>query len=430
MFDESVARFMQANYMDILAVLPVVVMLAGLLFTICIDPYIDKQRNSAMLILIALVFSLILQDYGEYLLMEGRPMIVLRRIVAIYGYSVRPVILVMFDYIIDPRKNHTSEWIMIGVNAAIHSTALFSSICFTINEENHYVSGLPVLSHSCLIVSLILLGVLLYHTCRGFQSSDRKDRWIPIFVVFLILFSLFLDDHMGSLSLPISFLTIDITICCLLYYIWLHFQFAREHEQAMQTERRVQLMLSQIRPHFLYNTLGAIEELCDSDPAAAREATVRFSDYLRGNMEAISAKGLVPFEKELSHTRLYLELEQMRFEDALQVHYDIRCKDFSVPALTLEPIVENAVRHGIRSKPDGRGTVSISTRETEDSFEVIVEDDGPGFDPASVPEGGTDHVGIHNVRTRLKSVCGGELLIDSKQGRGTRAVIRVPNPRR
>ncbi len=143
-------------------------------------------------------------------------------------------------------------------------------------------------------------------------------------------------------------------------------------------------------------------------------------------MSALSAAGLIPFEQELSHSMLYLELEQYRFEDALQVIYDIRSTDFGIPALTLEPIVENAVRHGIRSKPGGRGTVVISSLQTPDGYEVTVQDDGPGFVPGVLPDDGRNHVGIQNVRERLRSVCGGELLIRSEQGQGTSVTIRIP----
>lgn len=142
-------------------------------------------------------------------------------------------------------------------------------------------------------------------------------------------------------------------------------------------------------------------------------------------MNSLSEEGVIPFEKELQHTRLYLELEQIRFEDALRVEYDIACTDFMIPTLTLEPIVENAVRHGIRGNANGQGTVMISSRECENHYEVLVTDDGPGFDPKTVYDD-KSHVGIRNVRIRLKTVCRGSIKIESSAGGGTTVTILLP----
>ena len=207
-------------------------------------------------------------------------------------------------------------------------------------------------------------------------------------------------------------------------------QTGRYIKQEKENARlQIEIMLSQIKPHFLYNSLGAIEELCESDPQMAKNAIITFSRYLRGNMTSIGSAGAIPFERELSHTRFYLELEQIRFEDALQVEYDISCTDFYIPTLTLEPLVENAVRHGIRRNEDGRGTVRISTREFADRFEVSVMDDGPGFDPDRLPEDGHPHVGLSNVRERLLEVCEGSLKIESSPAHGTTVLIVLPKKR-
>ena len=108
------------------------------------------------------------------------------------------------------------------------------------------------------------------------------------------------------------------------------------------------------------------------------------------------------------------------------MRYDIECTDFYIPALTVEPLVENAVRHGVRENPGGRGTVAIGARETPEHYEVYVRDDGPGFDPARVIDDGKPHVGIENVRERLRQVSGGALKIDSAPGEGTTATILLP----
>ena len=190
---------------------------------------------------------------------------------------------------------------------------------------------------------------------------------------------------------------------------------------------RTDIMLSQIQPHFLYNSLSVIRELCQSDPAQAEIATVKFSRYLQGNMESLNAEGAVAFEQELKHTEGYLELEKLRFEDKLTVRYDIQCTIFQIPTLTLQPIVENAVRHGVRGNSDGAGCVTVATREYPDRYEITVTDNGPGFDPAVPPaEDHSTHIGIQNVRERLARLCGGSLIIASAPGAGTAARILLP----
>ena len=207
-------------------------------------------------------------------------------------------------------------------------------------------------------------------------------------------------------------------------------------EQSLSQQRenarlQTEIMLSQIQPHFLYNTLGAIQELCDSDPKTAGAATAKFSRYLQGNMMSLAESGAIAFEVELKHTKAYLELEQLRFMDKLIVRYEITCTDFELPTLTLQPIAENAVRHGARGKKKGAGTVILASREYPDRWEITVTDDGPGFDPEAptLRNDGRAHIGIQNVRERLRSISGGDLRIESEIGKGTKATIILPKDR-
>lgn len=191
------------------------------------------------------------------------------------------------------------------------------------------------------------------------------------------------------------------------------------------TEERIKIMLSQIQPHFLYNSLGVIRALCRKDPALAEQATIEFTDFLRGNLDSIKSEKPVLFEQELAHTKSYLALEQLRFADRLTVTYDLEATVFSIPTLTLQPIVENAVRYGVCQRERG-GTVCISTREYADCVKITVADDGVGFDPYTPKEDGRTHIGIHNVRERLEQMCGGALDIESTLNVGTVATITLP----
>jgi len=201
-------------------------------------------------------------------------------------------------------------------------------------------------------------------------------------------------------------------------------------EEKLQTERklaesRISIMLSQIQPHFLYNSLAVISRLCDDDPAQAKRATINFSNYLRANMNLLERTEPIPFENELNHTIGFLNLEKAMYGEALNVIYDIQTKNFKLPALTVQPIVENAVKHGI-GKKEGGGIVAISTKETENNYLVIITDDGAGFENGKTANDGQQHIGINNVRLRLSAQCGGSLEIEGKPGAGTTATIIIP----
>ena len=201
---------------------------------------------------------------------------------------------------------------------------------------------------------------------------------------------------------------------------------ARERAEKELYEAKVAVMTSQIQPHFMYNALTSIAMMCTIDPQTAQEATVTFAKYLRGNMDSLKQNKPVPFEQELEHLKKYLYIEKLRFADKLNIEYDITATDFRLPLLSVQPLVENAVKHGVGMKKKG-GTVKISTRETETAFEVIVSDDGVGFDTtAPKADDGRSHVGMENTRTRLKEMCGAEIKIESTVGEGTTATITLP----
>lgn len=191
-------------------------------------------------------------------------------------------------------------------------------------------------------------------------------------------------------------------------------------------EAKVSIMVSQIQPHFMYNALTSIAMLCTIDPERAQEATITFSKYLRGNMDSLKQTKPVPFDHELEHLKKYLYIEKLRFANKLNIEYEIGPTNFKVPQLSIQPLVENAVKHGVGMKKKG-GTVKIATRETETAFEVIISDDGVGFDVnAPRKEDGRSHVGMENTRTRLKELCGGEVRIESTVGEGTTATVILP----
>src|SRR5574344_1085502 len=198
-----------------------------------------------------------------------------------------------------------------------------------------------------------------------------------------------------------------------------------QNEEKTITENRIRIMMSEIQPHFLYNALSVIKGLTMIDTDKADEAIDNFALYLRGNMDSISEPGLIPFSKELEHTKEYLFLEQLRFGSRLHIKYDLETEAFIIPPLTLQPLVENAVRYGITKKEEG-GTVTISAKKHGESAMVMIEDDGVGFNLDEKRQTTWVHSGIYNIRERLRIQCSGDLIITSTPGKVTKAVIMLP----
>ena len=193
--------------------------------------------------------------------------------------------------------------------------------------------------------------------------------------------------------------------------------------EAELKENRISIMLSQIQPHFIYNTLGTIERMCLKDPEKAFDLVRNFSLYLRGSFSELDSVAPIRFTEELKHVEYYVNIEKVRFPD-MNIEYEVEATDFVLPALSVQPLVENAVKHGLMRLETG-GTIVIRSYETPAHFCVEVKDDGVGFD-VSLPIDGKKHVGLRNIRGRLKAMVNGELILESKQGVGTKAVIMIP----
>ena len=189
------------------------------------------------------------------------------------------------------------------------------------------------------------------------------------------------------------------------------------------TESRISTMMSQIRPHFIYNTLGSIEQLCKLDPPKAGDLVHNFAKYLRGNFGELDNPKPIRMSQEMEHVHHYISIENVRFPD-MTFTFEMNSDDFHIPALTIQPIVENAIKHGLMKLPKG-GTIRVVSYETDTHYCVLVEDDGAGFDTSVLLEE-RKHVGIRNIRARLEAMVNGTLEIESTIGVGTKVHIRIP----
>ena len=307
---------------------------------------------------------------------------------------------------------------------------------FSIDAMSVYARG-PLYLVNLLPYYFYIVGsfALSVYGCLAAREAERRRRSLSLIVfMFLPVCGVVLESLYYGVSWTWPFSALSL----LMVYFSVQQQYLseqrievlRQAEESAQlkselTNSRVSIMLSQMQPHFLYNALSSIKALCTRNPQLAAQAAGDFAEFLRSNMDSLTDDKPVSFTQELEHTKHYLALELIRFQDRLHVVYDIETDLFRLPTLTLQPIVENAVRYGTMPRIEG-GTVTISTRETADAFVVTVRDDGIGFDPLDEKHDGRSHIGIRNVSERLGAMCGGTLAVSSAIGTGTEVVISIP----
>jgi two-component system, LytTR family, sensor kinase len=233
-------------------------------------------------------------------------------------------------------------------------------------------------------------------------------------------------------NLPEVCFYVYLPVIAIAHAMW-YYQESRHRElRASQLETRLaqaqlKALKSQLQPHFLFNTLHSISTLMLTNVPAADTMLVRLSDLLRMSLESKTVQETT-LNREMQFVNGYLEIEKMRFGDRLQVHCDVQSEtlDARVPHLLLQPLVENAIRHGTSRRADG-GEVWITSYLRDEFLHVEVGDNGPGFSP--IPEWNAKHgLGLNATRERLRVFYGERQRLDihSAPGRGTTVSIQIP----
>ncbi len=287
---------------------------------------------------------------------------------------------------------------------------VFTGSFFTVNQAGVYVRGgivydiitAPIMG----IWAIIFLAVL-------FGKAPKEDRFnlvlyvsIPITVGLIHLF-------FYGISLLYT------SVLCVLVLLYTDIQAKHEHELE---NARTALLLGQINPHFIQNCLAAIQYLCLTEPEKASDMIVQLSGYLRSTFTLMDKQECIPFRKEMELVRFYVTIQQTRFPDMIDYTEDLQEEGFDVPPLIIEPLVENAIRHGIRGR-QAPGALSITTRERMGRYEIIIRDNGVGFDTNQIPE---TSVGLRNISKRLGIMSHGSFHIQSVPGMGTQATVTIP----
>lgn len=392
--------------------------LVGLSVIISLDTYMDKRRKGIFIAVIVLVFLQIMQNLTEFYFTEYYTNPPVRTIFAVLGYSLRPAILVLFAHLLLPQSKHTVSWVLVGINVLMHLSAFFTDIVFTIDEVGW--RGGP-LNFWCLLTSAVLLvymlGIIIFH----YKDQQWKDIVFHLFWLSAVVFAV-VADSVWNKRQWVDYLTISMVCVSVFSYLWFHNRFVKEYEADIIEKQRMRLVLSQVQPHFIYNTLSSIRNI-EGNPDETKRAITEFANYIRGSLAALDGKERVPFSQEISFVKDYVALQQRRFPDHFVVKYDIQDEDFSIPPLTVQILVENAIKHGILVRYDP-GTITIHSHSDAENHIVYVGDDGVGFDTETLEK--NDRVGLRAVRNRLEYFLGGTVTVESEIGQGTTVTLTIP----
>ncbi|MDQ4119918.1 MAG: histidine kinase [Acidobacteriota bacterium] len=301
-----------------------------------------------------------------------------------------------------------------------------------------------------------LLSPLIYQLVRRFPIEIRSLRWRTLLIhlsgmtvictvhrlLFWVASWMFYEPPGSSLFENFSGKFFDGLYLTIIYYLMIfsaiqaivfYQDYRTEEEQKLRATAQLaraelHALKMQIHPHFLFNTLHSISSLVLEDAPKANQMIARLGDFLRLTL-AHSERQFVTLKEEIEFARCYLEIEQVRFSDRLQVQFDVESASLTaeVPHLILQPLVENAIQHAISPRASG-GSIKISAKKFGDTVCVEIADSGEGKDTGKNVSNNGQGVGLANVRGRLKQLYGANHkfeLIDNPAG-GLTAIIEIP----
>ena len=395
--------------------------------------YIESWQKKFLTIFFGMLFAYCLSDFLSQisLVLLGNHFVLLSRAAvfseSLFSSVLAPMLYMYLMHISGETRRSASFYAIVslwGVYVILLIITQFTSFIYYFTPDNTYHRGR---FYPLLLIPPVLLMLVNFAALYG-----RKERLSNGEVK---LFSLYLLIPTVSMLIQMRFYGILIVVlgtvvsAMLLFIKTLNDQFIKEVRQATElSEQNVRIKALQMRPHFIYNTLSNIYYLCEIDPKKAQEAVDYFTTYLRRNFSAISGQGLIPFDDELEHVKAYLAVVKMRYEGKISVEYDTRYTSFHIPPLTVEPIVENAVKHGLDPDSDSFH-IAIHTAREKDGIFITVENNGGDFlgeEDADAPgDQSSPRIGLANTAERLKALCDGTLSIAGRAGGGSIVTISL-----
>ena len=346
---------------------------------------------------------------------------------SVFCYICRPFVILTELLVIFPDVKHKFLLTIPAlINSAIYAVAPFTSkLIFTFEDANTYYRG--ALGYAIYFTMMFYVCALIFGSIKQFRTRSRSQNIIIGGMIIITIAEAIMEvTYTGpSFTEPVMALAI------LTYYMYLVTIYQQEIRENLAEKElhiatdKMKLLQQQIRPHFIYNSLGVIRSLTKKNTDKAVECIDNFSEYLKAHIRAIQAAEVIPFQKEIENVEAYLALVQADHDMNLSIIYDIKEDKFGIPPLTLEPLVENAVKHGISKNG---GVITISSDSDSDNIIIRVTDDGSKPEELTQREQDRLGIGFENTRQRISLHCGGTLELKTAET-GTTAEIKMPKER-
>ena len=409
----------------ILAGALLVMMAIGITFSASM-PALDKWNKRYFMVLFSLLFLCSVSCLLSLIFYEDPTKAATERVIYFFGslFMAVPIFMptiFLLHCLHEKVKRNALFSAMIAllcVYFAFLIVAQFTDVFYYVTPDNRFFYGpLYKLSLVPLILIMILniVGVII-------RRKKLSNKYLVALLVYLIPMTAAIIVQM-FINVEL-FVVFGMALFAIIMFVLILSDNMEQYMRQQQeiANQRANVMVLQMRPHFIYNTMMTIYCLCKQDADKARQVTLDFTDYLRNNFSAIASENPVPFADELKHSQAYLAVEQAQHEDNLFTNFDTPHILFRVPPLTLQPLVENAVKHGM--KLEGAPLhIYVKTRKTNSGSEIVVENDGPGFNPA---DDNKPHIALNNIRQRLEMMCKGTLKITPRDGGGTVVTVFIP----
>lgn len=394
-----------------------IILYALLICIVATDKYITANNKRNLGITIFLCAILLMADCISCI-GEDSNRIIIRETASIAGYCIRPFIILFFIKLSSPKHKHIIWSVLTIINAILYITSPFTHLCVYYTKDNHFQRGpLGQLIFILCACELIYIPVALI---KNFSKSQFRRWLLPPVCSVLIIISVYIDYETRNIHYP-TMLNQILPLVMFLFYIYYHLQLVEEYEKEILRKQQLQLMFSQIKPHFFFNTITTIQALCNIEPKKAADTLGTFATYVRQSLTT-QMEDLIPFEQELQHIKTYVDIEMLRFPN-IEVKYDLQITDFDIAAFSIQPLIENAIKHGVRSKE--HGIVVLRTCKSANEIIIIIEDNGIGFDLNTLDNLDNTHIGINNVRYRLDVLQDANMKISSSS-EGTTVTITIP----
>ena len=405
-------------------------LLAGLAIILIANRKTKIEGTQFVWAIMVLVFVLTSCEYLEYWCdTYNKPLWILYLKTALV-YLIYPLIILLELYLVAQTKHKLLTAIPYAIYSGVVLLNLFGvPLIYSYSPSHSFAAGYLRMLPTAVVIFYLTL--LTFCSPQFIKSGNHSKSMIVIFMTFATILTTFFELEQIAVKYTDEIAAIDIFI----YYFYLAaiqhskvqtelFKSELELEKSKQElqEYKIKLLVAQIQPHFIYNSLMALQSKSTDNPVVY-EGIKSFGDYLRSNFTAMTNNEVIPFDEELKCIKAYLRLERLNFGDKMKVQYDIEINQFMLPALCIEPLVENAVRYGIGTYEQG-GLVQIIVRDEPEYIEIEVKDDGSGGNKLTDAQKERKSIGLENVRLRLKASGMGTLSLSQDES-GTSAVVRL-----